>query len=131
MDPLTLVPRDPREIVDRFVITDPTVLFVADCLRWLALGFGLAVVALYVRTLLGKGISVALRRYPGFTARSLGLVSLTLSVCVTSYDRIGDPVTLLLPINLFGIGCAAWSLRSIPSLDEPSRSAMSLRGDPK
>jgi hypothetical protein len=109
------VDRPTGDLLDNFQITNHSVVFAADIIRWLGLGLTLALAALYLRALFGVGVSRAVARYPGFATRTVGLMCGLLFAGLTEYDEIGEPVTALLPLFLGALGCAAWSLRSLPS----------------
>ena len=116
-------------LFEHFVLRGETVIAAADVLRWACLVMGLAVAALYVRAFLqGRHHEEWLARYPGFRLRLGAIGVFTAFACLTQYERLNDPVSVLLPMALLGLGMALAGIYLLPYKPEPEREQW-LRGD--
>lgn len=98
-----------------FVLTAEWAIAVADVLRVVSLILGCMVAALYARMLLSKARRTVVMKAPGFGARSGAITLLTTTSCMFQFDRINDPVTVLLPLNLAGLTFAVVGLYRLPT----------------
>lgn len=90
---------------------DPTAVAVADGIRQGLLVAGLCVAALLIRASWQAGWQVA---RPGFRARLVALGLFTAVACGTELERLGDVVTLRLPLNIAAVVLALVSLLRQP-----------------
>lgn len=106
-------------VFETFVLRQEWAIAVADVLRLACLVMGLALAALYVRAWLGQGIEARARSYPGFQYRMAAIAVFALFACITEYDRLDEPVTILLPLALVALGLALAGIYALPP-DRPS-----------
>lgn len=107
-------PVDEHDLLNKIVLDMPQVVFVGDCLRFICLGLGVCLAALLFRSMRygPPGLDPAHLRAFRLRAASIGLF--VLSSCATEYDRIGDAVTIRLPLNLLALALGAASLARQP-----------------
>ena len=115
-------------IFEVFVLRQDWAIDVADVLRAFCLVSGLIIAALYARAFLGRGIEDRARAYPGFRWRLASIALFTLFTCITEYDRLNDPVTILLPIALVALWFAVAGLYVLPRRAPTDREEW-LKGD--
>lgn len=115
-----LAAADTRYPFNGFMVDDPAVILVANYFRLLSLVLGLTIAALYVRIVLIEGRRATQDRPPGFLARTSAMVLLAMTSCLFQFDRIDDPVTILLPLNVAGLALAVVGLYRLPMKPPPN-----------
>lgn len=107
--------------------SDPTVIVVADVIRTLMLIVGCAVAAISYRSVRAVGHQAGPALLRGFAWRSWALVIGALYVCLHAYDRLGDAVTMQLPVGVTYLSIALFSTHlAITHPGEPSETERRL-----
>lgn len=101
-------------LLDRWALHGETIIDIANYLRIACLFLGLVVAAFYMRASFGYGVADRLRRVPGFSARTITIALLVIASCLTEFDRLDDPVTILLPINFTALLLGVYGLAKTP-----------------
>lgn len=105
---------------ESFAWANETAIYLANYFRVLSLILGVAIAALYVRIFVIDRCQFGEHLPSGWAARTGALVLLATTSCMFQYDRIDDPVTILLPLNVVGLGLAVLGLYRLPMKPPPN-----------
>lgn len=116
-------------LFDIFVLRQGWAIAVADILRVVCLIGGFALAALYLRAWLGRGVEHRVCCYPGFQESLAALALFAIFACLTEFDQLDEPVTILLPVAFVAMGLAVAGLYALPAGREVDKHEDWLKGD--